>query len=194
MLTDCQQVILDFVEDGHRLGAILFCSIRKTSAIVQVTSVNKEQVDAQISGSLLHATAKSDKVAPVGAVVLLLQMALEPAVGIGLLGVNWRSYNQQQRQLTHGVEEIDLAPFKGCLWSVCGIGSAGLHALDVTNVLDLVNRPVAIIVATSQCAREDSSNAADEPERPQHDDCVVETSSASNRLSQRFALSPVGGD
>lgn len=88
MLTDCQQVILDFVEDGHRLGAIPFCSIRKTSAIVQVTSVNKKQVDTQIPGSLLHATAKSDKVAPVGAVVLLLQMALKPAVGIGLLGVN----------------------------------------------------------------------------------------------------------
>jgi hypothetical protein len=65
------------------------------------------------------------------------------------------------------VQEIDLPPFKRRLGPVGCVWRAGLHALDVTNMLDLVHGSVAIVLAAGNCAREEGSKAGYESEGAQ---------------------------
>jgi hypothetical protein len=83
-LTNGQQVILNLVEDGHRVAAVHLGGIREASAVVQVAGINKEQVNSHVASRLPHSAGKGDEITPVGAVVLLLQVTLEPSVGVGL--------------------------------------------------------------------------------------------------------------
>lgn len=94
-------------------------------------------------------------------------------MSIGLQHVNGCSA-RQLRKVTHGMKEIDLTPFKRCLWTICGIGRTWLHTLDVTNMLDLVNWAVAAMIAARKCSWEEGSDAANESERLQHDGGVEE--------------------
>lgn len=51
---------------------------------MEVARVDDQEIDAHVASSLLHAAGKGGKVAPVSAIVLFLQMTLEPSMGIGL--------------------------------------------------------------------------------------------------------------
>lgn len=64
---------------------------------VEHTAVNEKQVDSESISLLSHMLDERGIVSPVSTVVLLLQMPLEPSVGIG------------------GVQEVDLAPFERSL-------------------------------------------------------------------------------
>lgn len=71
---------------------------RKVDSIeVEHTAVNEKQVDSESVSLFSHMLDEGGIVSPVSAVVMLLQMSLEPSVGIG------------------GVQEVDLAPFERSL-------------------------------------------------------------------------------
>ena len=62
------------------------------------------------------------------------------------------------------MEEVDLAPFQRSLGTVGSVGSARLNALDVANVLDLVGRAVAVIIATGNDGGNQGSKPGEEAE------------------------------
>lgn len=88
VVADRQKIVRDLVEDGHGELAILLGSVGETGTVVQITGINQKEVGAHVASSLLHATSKGNKVTPISAVVLLLEVALEPAVGVGLMIVS----------------------------------------------------------------------------------------------------------
>lgn len=84
--TNRQEIVVDLVKDGHGPAPVDLGGVREAGPVVEVARVDEQQVDAHVAGRLLHAPAERHKVAPVGAVVLLLQVALQPAMRIGLGG------------------------------------------------------------------------------------------------------------
>jgi hypothetical protein len=64
--------------------------------------------------------------------------------------------------MTYRMENVQLPPFKRRFGSILGIGSSGLNALDMANMLNGVCRAVARIIATtSQRHRKQSSEPTD---------------------------------
>lgn len=134
---------------------------------MKITSVDDEQVGAHVASRLLHATSEGHKVTPVGTKVLLLEVTSQPAMGIGLVqDIRYYVFSSGKWQAgkTYGVEEVDLTPFQGGLGAVWSIWGAGLDALNVTDMLDRVDRTIAgfLISAASDSERNDGSKAADE--------------------------------
>lgn len=57
------------------------------------SGVDKQQVDSQVASLFLHVRCETDKITPVGSIILLLDVTFEPSMSVSCL------------------KEIDLAPF-----------------------------------------------------------------------------------
>lgn len=144
---------------------------------MEVASVDDEEIDAHVPSRLLHAAAKGYKVAPIRAIVLLLQVTLEPAMSVGLQ-TRLAASKEDDRQLqitaatmTYRMKKVDLTPFQGAFGSVRGTGRTRLHALDLADMLDFVRRAIArVFAATNNTGRgEGDKPCCDDTERPKHD-------------------------
>ena len=60
---------------------------------------------------------------------------------------------------THGMEDVELAPFERSVRAIRWVGGSRLDALDVANMLDVVDRAVAAVA--SQCDRGRNGKTAD---------------------------------
>ena len=97
---------------------------------------------------------EAGEISPVSAVVLLLQVAFQPAVGIGLPSHQYTtqaflSKLSEPNDLgsTYGMHEVDLTPLKLSRRAVSGIGDSRLDALDVPNMLDAVDGTITAITS-----------------------------------------------
>lgn len=140
-----EKVVVDVLKDRIGVLASETGRIREAGAVVEIaftslavalqrshnalrgelTSVNKQQIDSQLLRLRLHVPRERHKVTPIGSIVLLLKMSLQPAMGISRL------------------QEVDLPPFKLASRSVSSILRIGLHATDDTLVGDEVGRSIA---------------------------------------------------
>ena len=111
--TNGQEVVVNVVKNGHRHGPVHRGGVGQAVSVVQVARIDEKQVAAHVAGRLLDAAAKRDKVAPVGAIVLFLEVALEPAVRVGLPAIPLARAVVPCMSLRYAyrVKEIELAPF-----------------------------------------------------------------------------------
>ena len=92
--------------------------------------VDQKQVNTKLSSFLLHVLCEADKVAPVSTVVLFLDVAFKPSVGI------------------RRVKEVDLSPFQRALWHRSCILRVGLHPPNISSENHIIlERSVAAVVA-----------------------------------------------
>lgn len=88
---------------------------------------------------------------PVGSVVPLLEVSLQPTMSICLLLARQHARLHPKTpgfafaSQTYGVQEVHLAPFKIARRPVRSIGDARLHALDVPDMLDVICRAIAAV-------------------------------------------------
>lgn len=68
------------------------------------------------------------------------------------------------------MEEVDLSPLQGSFGAVGGIRGAGLHALHMANMLDLVNGAIAVVLTAGSDSREQGGDGAHDAEQLEHDD------------------------
>jgi hypothetical protein len=64
-----------------------------------LASVNEKQVNTQVAGHVLHVFRETLEVPPISAIVLLLEMPLEPTMGISLNGVSLAHYTCSKASL-----------------------------------------------------------------------------------------------
>lgn len=156
MVANCEQVVVYVFEDGVAQDAIETGCVAKTVTVMKIacraksisnsssnvdcnpkiclTSVNKEQVSAVLPSLLLHVLSEAGEVAPIGTIVLLLEMSFEPTVRVG------------------SMEEVELSPFKGTPGlGGCALG-AGLHATNIASE-DSVGILVAAAFASEHGSR-----------------------------------------
>ena len=80
MIPNSQQVILQIFENDIRNITIRHSGIRQTSAIMQITSINKKKINVIVNGRLIHMPNKRRKITPVSTVVLLLDVTYKRLV------------------------------------------------------------------------------------------------------------------
>lgn len=94
---------------------------------------------------------KRDYITPVGAIVSLLQMALQPPVRVRLYqSLAVLTFPTGTLLRAYRVKEVDLTPFQSSDRTVRRIGCTGLNSLYVADVLDVAGWTVA--ATTSEAA------------------------------------------
>ena len=87
---------------------------------------------------------KGDIVAPVGSVVLLLEMTGEPTMRVRLSPMSVATQAQEVLK-TYSVQDVELTPFQRSRWSIGHIRHPGLDALDMAHMLYVVDGAVAAV-------------------------------------------------
>lgn len=86
---------------------------------------------------------------PISTIAALFEMSFQPTMCVGLSfsgQYNILSTAHRTRlQSTHGVQEVQLTPLELPGRSIGGIGDAGLHALDVSDVFNVVRWSVTAV-------------------------------------------------
>ena len=79
MISNSQNVIVQLLED--RIGELpvhasweIRTSVRQSCSVVEIASIDQQKVDIKRMSLLLHVFAKADKIAPIGPIVLFLQI------------------------------------------------------------------------------------------------------------------------
>lgn len=121
VVSDSQQVVVHVLKNGIRDVAVGRCGIAEPSAIVQILfpgqqghcflltrsallvpralmadtnpRIDEKQIDAKFASFLFHVLCKAHEVAPVGTIVLFLDVPFQPSMGVSC------------------VQEVDLTPF-----------------------------------------------------------------------------------
>ena len=140
VIADGQQVIIHVLENEIRDCSIRAGGITQAIAIVQIASVNQEEVHAKTSGLALHVAREGHKISPVCAIVLLLEVTFQPSMCI------------------RGVHEIQLAPLQRGSGLSGSHLSFGLHASDISRRSIVLSRSIAIIASRRQsenCSQRD---------------------------------------
>lgn len=83
-LTNSQQVVVKLLEDIVGQLAVRGRGVTQAGAIVQVTGIDNEHINAHVTSPVLHMPCEGNIIAPIRSVVPLFQMTLQPAVSIRL--------------------------------------------------------------------------------------------------------------
>ncbi|KAI9675743.1 MAG: hypothetical protein M1817_001110 [Caeruleum heppii] len=110
----------------------------------QITRVYEQQVEAVPTRDTPHSFNKREEVAPIGAIVWVLERSRQPGVGVA------------------GVHDVDLTPVQGPFGLHGGIQGLGLLSADETRRQDFILRTVATVTGPrSQSTGEEKSDAGE---------------------------------
>lgn len=185
MITDRQQIIIDLLENRIAEHAIGRFGVAKTVPIVEIACIDDKHINAHGSRLDPHFCNKATKITPIGAIVLFLQMALQPAcykLDNEMHTWDGECFGRKQRiLLTMGVgrvKNIELTPCQGSTRIVQSTWCRGLHALHLTNVLTW---NCSSIAAAAMITARKSQAGVDEDKMKEPHDHVAEAGTGTGR-------------
>ena len=99
------------------------------------TCINQQKIDSKVASLMLHVPGEADEIAPISAIILLLEMATFVSDIINMLiGI---SIPFQPSMSIRGMQEVQFAPCQRSPWSDCGALSTRLHSSDIADMVTM---------------------------------------------------------